>query len=373
MTMKIGIGGSIVPPIEGVLKAAKRSEAKGYDSIWWPDHWMGWHPESIWTPDIVGAIHPFYPNPHIYLDPVATIAAVGVHTERVRLGTAVTEPIRRHPALLATEWLTLDHITQGRAILGIGAGEAENITPYGLDYSRQVGKFEEALTIIRLLWQHPGEPVDFDGEFWRLRRAVCGLSPHAPGRTPPIWTGAHGPRMLDIAGRLADGWLPAQLPEESYAAGLETIRAAARKAGRDPDAIEPGIFGYGVICTDHDEAHRILESPIVKGFVLAGPSEAFEKHGAEHPLGKGFYGLRDYIPTHYGREEALKAIDAVPFEVAHDVVTHGTPDDFVELASRYGRLGCRLMMIVNVTYLGDATKVGESFHLLDAVLDALGR
>jgi phthiodiolone/phenolphthiodiolone dimycocerosates ketoreductase len=366
----LGLPGSIVPPISGVLRAARRAEQKGFDAVWWPDHLMGWHPEQIWTPEDT-PIASLYPNPHIYLDPVACIAAVGVHTERIRLGTAVTEPVRRHPAMLANEWLTLDHITKGRAILGIGAGEGENIVPYGLSFSRPAARFEEALTIIRLLWEHPGEPVDFDGEFWTLRKAVNGMSPHTPGRPPPIWTGAHGPRMLDATGRLADGWLPVRMPSIEYKARLDRILDVMAKTGRDPAAFEPGMFAYSVVATDHEEAHRILDARIPKGFLLALGSEQFEAMGFEHPLGKGFYGLRDYIPTHYDRASALKAIDAIPFAFAHEHISHGTPDDLAALAREYEAVGCRHLALLNITYLGDATKLAESFHLLDDVLAAL--
>lgn len=364
----IGTGGVIMPPAEGLIRAAKRAEEKGYDAIWWPDHLMGWLPETIWSTEDTPVAH-VYPNPHIFLDPVAAMAAVGVHTERVRLGTAVTEPIRRHPAMLANEWLTLDHLTKGRVILGIGAGEAENITPYGLDYSRQVAKFGEALEIIRLLWANPGVPVDFDGEFWPLRNAVSGLSPYGD-RPPPIWTGAHGPKMLEITGRLADGWLPVALPPDEYARRLGVILATGKGAGRDMSRFEPGAFSYAVFATDHEEAHRILDQRLIKGFILAGSDEEFARHGAEHPLGKGFYGLREYIPAGFNRDDAIKAIESIPFEVAHGHVMHGTPDDFIERLTALEAAGCRHMMFQNVTFMGDPSKTAESFHLQDEVMRA---
>lgn len=369
MTVEVGAQGTIMPPIEGVLKTAKRNEAKGYDALWWPDHLMGWHPESIWVPDVT-PLALAQRNPHVYLDPVAAIAAVGVHTERVRLGTSVTEPIRRHPAMLANEWLSLDHITKGRAILGIGAGEGENIVPYGMDFSEQVSKFEEALQVIRLLWEND-EPVDFDGRFWTLRKAVCGMGPYTPGRFPPIWTGAHGPKMLAITGRLGDGWLPTRMPPAEYARRLAQIRASAEAAGRDFSSFTPALWAYTVVASDHEECHRILGERIPKGFLLVLPSEEFEKRGYAHPLGRGFYGLKDYIPTHYPKDEALKAIDAIPDEIAHEFTFHGTPDELVAQIREYEAVGLKHIVPWNVTFLGDVTKVRESFHLMDEVLAAL--
>jgi phthiodiolone/phenolphthiodiolone dimycocerosates ketoreductase len=371
MTMEIGATGVIMPPVDGVLKNALRNEAKGYDAMWWPDHLMGWHPESIWKPDIT-ALANFQSNPHVYFDPIACIAAVGTHTTTMKLGTSVTEPIRRHPAMVANEWLTLDHFTKGRAILGIGAGEGENIVPYGMDFSKPASKFEEALTIIRLMWEND-EPVDFDGDFWTFRRAVNGMGPFTPGRFPPIWTGAHGERMLRITGRLADGWLPTNMPPEAYAQRLEIIRDAAEKAGRDLSSFTPGLWAYTVIANDHEESHRILNETLPKGFQLVLPSEEYEKRGYSHPLGPKFVGLRDYIPTHFERDEALKAIASIPEEISHEHTLHGTPDEIVKQIRDFEAVGVKHIVPWNITFLGDPSKIRESFHLLDDVLATVKR
>ncbi len=359
-----------MPPVEGLLATAQRNEAKGYDSLWWPDHLMGWYPESIWTPDVT-PIANFQANPHVFFDAVAAMAAVAVHTERIRLGTSVTEPIRRHPAMIAAEWLTLDHLSKGRAILGIGPGEAENIVPYGMSYSKAVSRFEEALAVIRLLWEND-EPVSFDGEHFTLDRAVVGMGPHTAGVYPPIWIGAHGPRMLEIAGRYADGWLPGLTGgPKVYGERLRSIRASADAAGRDPDAITPGLYGYTVVAATHEECHRILEHPLLAANQLVLPSEAYEPYGARHPFGENFYGIRDYIPTHYGKDEALTAIASIPFEITHDFTMHGTPDELVGLIHEYEDEGLRHLVLWNMTFLGDPTKIRESYQLLDDVMAAL--
>src|SRR5205085_11575628 len=113
----------------------------------------------------------------------------------------------RHPAMLAQTALTIDHLSNGRFILGLGCGEAENIVPYGMDFTKPVGRFEEAVKVIRLLWESQG-PVDFSGEFFHLHHARMDTELYE-GRMPRIWMGACGPRMMEIAGRYADGWWPA--------------------------------------------------------------------------------------------------------------------------------------------------------------------
>jgi phthiodiolone/phenolphthiodiolone dimycocerosates ketoreductase len=366
MAIEVGAAGGVTPPVDALIKTAKRNEEKGYDAIWYPDHWMAWHPESIWQPDIT-PIAQFQPNPHVYLDPVACIAAVGVHTDRIKLGTCVTETVRRHPAMLANEWLTLDHLTKGRAILGVGSGEKENIEPYGMRYEKVVSRFEESLTIIRLLWEND-EPVDFDGQFWTLRDAVNGMGAYVPGQFPAIWTGAHGPRMCEITGRLADGWLPALMTPDQYREKLSLVRASAEKAGR---TVKPGLWHYAVVAEDHEETHRLLDSTLIRAYMLVLGSAPFERHGYDHPLGKGFDGVRDYIPTRVSREVALKAAAEVPEEVLHETILHGTPDEIVERAREYEAIGCEHIVLWNITFLADISKVRESYHLMDEVLTAL--
>ena len=155
------------------------------------------------------------------------MGAVGAATERIRVGSVVTDLIRRNPAMVAHADATLDHLTQGRAILGLGSGEAMNITPYGLPFDRPVARLDEGIDVIRLLWDADG-PVDYEGRFHRLDHAVLGLSPYGD-RPPEIWTAAHGPRMLELTGRKADGWLPTKLAPQQYADGLAAIRTAAAR------------------------------------------------------------------------------------------------------------------------------------------------
>src|SRR5262245_30611760 len=160
-------------------------------------------PDSIWTPEFTD-LATASPSPHRHLDALAVAGAAAVLTKNVPIATAVVDTVRRHPAMLAQSALTLDHLSGGRFILGLGSGEKENIAPYGFDFSKPIGRFEEAITVIRRLWESDG-PVDFEGRFFRLQHARLDTEPYA-GRFPQIWVGGNSPRMLDITGRLADGW-----------------------------------------------------------------------------------------------------------------------------------------------------------------------
>lgn len=327
MSILVGLASQPIPPFDLTLGQAVAAEADGFDSIWYPDHLMGWLPKSLWTPEN-SSLATILPSPHLYLDPIPVMAVVGRSTERILIGTGVTDPIRRPPAELARTFVTLSQMTSGRAILGIGAGERENVVPYGLDYKRQVSRLEESLHVIRLLWEST-DPVSFDGNFFKLDRAVFDLELFE-GRSPPIWVGAHGPRMLGITGRYGDGWYPSYpMTPEEYASKLKTIRDAASQAGRDPNAVTAGYQLYVVIAPDHETSHAIMSSPLAAAMALVAPSSQWEQAGLKHPLGPGFEGLRDFVPEWYTPQEIDEATSHFDLAVVHDTLVHGTVDDVV--------------------------------------------
>ena len=367
MPIEVGAPGIVVPPAAALVHTAKRNEAKGYDAVWWPDHLMGWHPQALWDTAPLSAV---LPNPHAYFDPVAAITLAAQHTTTIKLGSSVTEPVRNHPGQLARAWLTLDHFSNGRAICGIGAGEGENITPYGMTFDRPASRLEDALRVVRLLWEND-DPVDYDGPVYTLRDAVCGMQPSEPGRFPPIWVAAHGPRLCRVTGELADGWLPTTLDLDEYEERWTQVRKGAADAGRDPDAITAGMWSFTVVAEDHETAHRMTDHPMVKAFALALPDSFYAKRGYSHPLGSGTHGFLEYIPSRLTREEAQHAIDAVPFEVAHDATLHGSPSELAKKIEAYARIGLRHIALWNVTFFADAALIGPSYKLLDEAKDEI--
>src|ERR1700723_65025 len=209
------------------LSRLQELDSGRYHSIWLPDHMVSFWPDSIWTPEFTD-LASASPSPHRHLDGLAVAAAAAVLTENVPLVSSVVDTVRRHPSLLAQSALTIDHIARGRFILGLGSGETENTVPYGFDFSKPVGRFEESLQVIRLLWESQG-PVDFSGQFYTLRHARLDTEPYE-GRYPPIWAGGSGPRIMGIIGRHCDGWWPAgAYSPDDYAAKLKTVRDAAEQ------------------------------------------------------------------------------------------------------------------------------------------------
>ncbi len=365
--LTIGLPGTIVPPFGSIGRNAARSEAAGAAAIWFPDHLMGFWPQSLWTPDIT-PLAAILPSPHVFFDPFVAMAAAGAATSRLLVGTAVTQPLSRHPAHLAQAFLTLSHQTGGRAILGMGAGEAENLAPYGVGIERAASRVAEAVDIIRLLWSSP-EPVSFEGDFWQLRDAVLGLSATLEAPLPPIWLAAHGPRMLRLAGASADGWLPIKMPPSLYAQHLAVVRDAAARGGRPAEAVTPAAWGFTVIHQDEHEVERLLDHPLVKGVCLMFGASSFERHGASHPLGSdgGFLG---YIPSRLSRSEALSAVAKVPPGVVREHLFAGTPDQLLAELRALEAVGLRHAVLWNISFLADPSLAGSSFRLLEELIRA---
>lgn len=364
--LEISAMGAVRPPADAAIAAAVQREADGYDAVWWADHLLHWFPLGIWTPDLVPQAAQS-PNPHTWMDPVPIIAAAAGRTSTVRLGIGVTDLVRRNPASLAQTALTLDHVTGGRFILGVGTGEDLNLAPYGMDNPRPVQRLEEGLEVLRLLMAEPG-PVNYHGEVFRLDGAFMGVRPvgDAP---PPIWVGAHRPRALAVAGRLADGWLPLATDPASYAAMLSRLRAAQEAAGRPVGAVTAGAYCRVVVADTDDEAREVVRGSLLMRFIaLTRASEAYEAAGAEHPLGAGAFGLTTFMPTRVGRDDALALAAAVPDEVLLGTVILGTPDTIARAVLSIHAAGAEHVQLTNMTPLADPSRAAASEALLrDAV------
>ncbi len=316
-----------------------------YHSIWLPDHMVSFWPEAIWTPEFTD-LAIASPSPHRHLDGLAVAAAAAVLTSRTPLATAVVDTVRRHPAMLAQSALTIDHLAQGRFILGLGSGETENTVPYGFDFSKPVGRFEEALQVIRLLWDSDG-PVDFTGKYFALHHARMDTEPYQ-GKPPRIWIGANGPRMLEITGRYADGWWPAGAwTPEDYAAKLGAVRASAERAGRDPMAIVPANIQVCMIAHDDAELAEILKAPLVKAFLLQVSAQDLFARGFEHPLGQDWGGYQDINPAVLPRARILRLLENSRPEMLVSMIPTGTPAAIARRLKAFVDAGLRVPKILD--------------------------
>src|SRR5262245_28578763 len=270
------------PETASMLTMAERAESAGFDSVWIGD--------SI-------TARPRH-------EPLTLLAAVAGRTRRVRLGTAVLLPALRNPVVLAHVVGTLDRIAEGRLILGVGiAGDNPAIRREfahgGVPWDRRVGRLLETLQICRALWSR--DHVSFTGKHFTLEDATVEPKPHRPDG-PPIWIGGSGPTALREAARW-DAWFPTGPSVEFFEAEFPKIQAAARAAGRAPDAVAGAA--YLTLALDADRAaaekrlHGFLETYyaapakaiLARQATYAGPIEGcvewiqrWIKAGARHLL-----------------------------------------------------------------------------------------
>jgi alkanesulfonate monooxygenase SsuD/methylene tetrahydromethanopterin reductase-like flavin-dependent oxidoreductase (luciferase family) len=196
---------------------------------------LGFDLVSVWD-------HPHGENPSFETWTLMTWMAA--RTTTIGVASNVLGLPFRLPALVAKMAESLDRLSGGRLVLGLGAGGSdEELAGFGAPVrspGQQVDALEEALEIVRGVWREPA--FTFDGTHHRTEGAR--LEPK-PARPIPIWLGAYRPRMLELTGRLADGWIPSMgyLPPDAAPAAMDRVRAAAERAGRDPDALD---FAYNV-------------------------------------------------------------------------------------------------------------------------------
>ena len=340
-----------------------------YHSIWLPDHMVSFWPDSIWTPEFTD-LATVSPSPHRHLDGMAVAAAAAVLTKNVPLVTSVVDTVRRHPSLLAQSALTIDHLAKGRFVLGLGSGETENTVPYGFDFTKPVSRFEEALKVIRLLWDSDG-PVDFDGRFYQLHHARLDTEPYE-GRRPRIWIGGSGPRTLELVGRYADGWWPtgAWTPEQ-YAEKLAAVRTSAERSGRDPMAITPCFIQVCLIGRDDAALADILEAPLVKAFLLQVSADMLRTFGFEHPMGENWRGYQDIDPATLTRERIVDFLDRVDPESILAVVPHGTPKQVAAIIAEYVDAGLRVPKVLDYSGMAGLSYAAASVDNVRDVEDEL--
>ena len=222
-----------------VVGLARRAEALDFSSVWVGDSVLA-KPRH---------------------DPLSTLAAVATATDAVGLGTAVHLPTLRHPVHVAHRTATLDQLSGGRLLWGVGVGSGTDVEAeyanLGVPFAERGARMDELLDVVTDLWG--GGSVDYDGEFYRLEDASIGFS---PATEPRVYLATSGfdpddgfPRPIeDRIAAHGTGWLPISLSPAEYESGLAAVRSALADAGRSPDGVDPAIYLDVVIDDDEERA-----------------------------------------------------------------------------------------------------------------------
>ena len=278
----------------------------------------------------------------IALDPFSAAAAIANRTKRIKVGVAVTDLVRRHPAILAQASGTVTAIANGRFVLGLGSGDLMNQAPFGLPTDHRFARFREGVMLLKMLWSSSIEkPVSYKGRFHNLTNAYLqtGLTERD---WPPLYFAAFGDKMLRFTGEEADGWIPHCHTPETYGKDLAVIDASARQASRPSDqTIVPSYYTVASIANTRGEADADVVGPAK--FFLALIPEALRKidPSIQHP-GR----VWEKNPDPRAQREIIRKIASlIPSETALNTVIHGTPSDCIEQISSYAKEGCREFLL----------------------------
>jgi alkanesulfonate monooxygenase SsuD/methylene tetrahydromethanopterin reductase-like flavin-dependent oxidoreductase (luciferase family) len=242
-----------------ILALAARAEVLGFDSVWVGDSLLA-RPRH---------------------EPLTLLAGVAGRVPRVALGTAVLLPALRNPVVLAHLVATLDQVSEGRLILGVGfARDVPNIraefAAAGVPFEKRVGRMMEGLRLCRALWS--GQAVDWDGR-WQVMGGVLAPTPYRAGG-PPLWIGGNLPASLERAGKWFDGWFPNNPDAATFGAQWQEVQAIARAARRDPQAMTGAMYLTLALDADAAQAEARLNAFLERYYGL--PAELLRRRQASY-------------------------------------------------------------------------------------------
>jgi probable F420-dependent oxidoreductase len=222
--MKFGITIPILRNVEAhtIIEMAKKAEKLGFDSIWASDH--------ILVPNQYAGR--FAENRY---DPFVLLAWVAVHTGKIKIGTSVIVLPYRNPIVVAQAAVTLDVLSNGRLIFGVGSGWLkEEFDMLGASFHERGNRTDEYIRIFKELWEKD-EP-NFEGDFYSFSDIKFYPKPHQKPR-PPIWIGGNSRKAIRRAVELGDGWQPVWLSPQEMERELNYLKSFAKESGREPSTL----------------------------------------------------------------------------------------------------------------------------------------
>ena len=310
-----------------IFTACQMADRLDYDSIWAMDHTN----VPQWKNAIV-------------TDAWLMLAAIGAITRNVELGTCVTDAIRRHPSTIALSAVTLDRITNGRGMLGIGAGEAQNVVDFGIEFKKPVTKLREQLEVIdKLFTSNPDNRVDYEGKYYKLINA-CLQAQSIRKPRPPIYIAAGAPKTLELCARYGDGWIPIGYTPALFTHHANVIKDHAKNFGRDLSDFQFANDVDIYFTEDGEEAWQKMKNAVK---VSLFKPELLKVHGIE--LDSEF-DFRKYF-TEYTMdkpelmEQMKRSALKIPDSVARTAIGVGKADDVITMVERFVKAGTNHFII----------------------------
>jgi len=278
-----------------------QSEKSGFDHVWITDH---------------------YNNRNVYVS--LTLAAM--YTEKIKLGPGVTNPYMIHPVMTAQAVASLNEIAPGRVVCGIGVGDKTTLATVGVDSEAPLAAIRDSVQIIRDMTSGKGSQLE--GKAFRVSGARFFFK---VGNPIPVYVGAQGPKMLALAGEIADGVLINASHKRDIENALKFVKEGVAKAGRTMDKIDVTVYTSFSMAEDPAKATKAA-TPVV-GYIVAGaPPQLLESHGISTQAAES-------IKNDIAKGKWKEAFGQVTPEMIDAFSICGTPDTCLEKIEELGKLG----------------------------------
>ena len=296
-----------------LIAVAQAADRLGYDSFWTGESWGR--------------------------DAFTVLTMLAGHTERIGLGTGIVTVYSRTPGLIAQSIASLDCISGGRAILGLGASGRIVIEDWhGVKFDHPVARTREYIDIIRMALS--GQRVNYEGRFYNLKRFRMGISPVQ--ERIPIYVASLGRRNLELTGAMADGWLPIWMHCERLPQVKEPLARAATAAGRPASdvATAPQIL----CCASENEetiAGAVAQARAHMAFYVGGMGQYYYDLFCRY----GYQAECDALRLAWGEGDRGQAAAAITDEMVDNITVIGTPEDCRRKMSRFRAHGVDLPLV----------------------------
>lgn len=301
--------GPWLPRIDDLCRFVELVDRSGFDSLWVGDH---------------------ISFPLQYLDPLLMLAQAAVVSRRLVFGTGVYLLPLRHPTPVAKQVSTLDHLTEGRLIFGVGVGGEfpKEFEACGVPRSERGARLEEGIEVIRKLWT--GEKATHRGRFFSFQDVPMRPPPRQQPGGPPIWLGGRSDAALARTARIGDGWLSYVVTPEMYRESLEKIEATADAAGRSPTRFGTGHLLFGRIEDTYEQALEIASASLSRRYsmdfrsaakryaALGTPQQMAEKIREFHAAGVRHLAV-DFVGPYDRRAEQIERFAAEVLPLLRDL------------------------------------------------------
>jgi phthiodiolone/phenolphthiodiolone dimycocerosates ketoreductase len=381
MSVKFGLIGAMYPPMDKALESIPRAEKLGWRFIDFPDQMTSTNPSGMLKPPVSasdpGAPTSFFSD--VFFGSMEMCAAAAVLTREMEILLAVIDPLRRSPAVMAQEMMTLQHMSNGRMTFAIGAGENKQFEPYGEVRSKPFTRLEEAVHTWIALWESEGKPINRESEFWPLKEAVFPIPMHAAGAPELLFVGA-GERIQRLAATVGSGWLT-YLPGGSgndnvmMKALIDNIKERAHDVGRDPQKLRFNAQVCTILADDDDTAWKMARHPNNGWIAIAAASidssKTWEKWGYEHPLGD-FNWSRDVNVNIVTKEKAEELTAGIPDEVTDFALVWGGPEQVAQRVQEMIDAGINEVSFFNMAASADPEYAVHWDRQISDVIQRLG-